>query len=81
MNITVIHDACGNIEAVIASAGDAVSAHMELKPGQLVAQVEMSDLQIDADQVGVNRQLPDIQQNYRIEVEASTSRLTRKPGS
>jgi hypothetical protein len=81
MHLTIIHDTHGNIQAVIAHQGDVPAAHMELKPGQLVAQVNMDDLDVDADQEAVHTHLTNIRQNYKVEVEASTSRLTRKPGS
>ena len=78
MNLTIIHDTLGNIKGIIASPGDAVQAHMDLNPGQVEAQVDIPDLNLDASPEEIHRQLADIRQNYKVKVQAINSRLTRK---
>ncbi len=78
MRITVVHDSRGNISALVASSPDAPPAQMEMKPGQLMTEVEVPEETLSPDSPQLNERLSDLMQNNRVEVQGVKGRLTAK---
>jgi hypothetical protein len=78
MRITVVHDSRGNIVALVASSPDAPPAQMEMKPGQLMTEVEVPEETLSPDSPQLNERLSDLMQNNRVEVQGVKGRLTAK---
>jgi hypothetical protein len=78
MRITVVHDSRGNIAALVASSPDAPPAQMEMKPGQLMTEVEVPEETLSPDSPQLNERLSDLMQNNRVDVQGVKGRLTAK---
>jgi hypothetical protein len=78
MRITVVHDSRGNISALVASSPDAPPAQLEMKPGQLMTEVEAPEETLSPDSPQLNERLSDLMQNNRVEVQGVKGRLTAK---
>ena len=78
MRITVVHDSRGNISALVASSPDAPPAQMEIKPGQLMSEVEAPEETLSLDSPQLNERLSDLMQNNRVDVQDVKGRLTAK---
>ena len=75
MRITVVHNARGDISALVASSPDAPPAQMQVRPGQLVSEIDAPKDIAALDSSRIYEGLSDLAQNYRIEVRG-TSALT-----
>ena len=78
MRITVVHDSRGNISALVASSPDAPPAQIEMKPGQLMTEVEAPEETLSPDSPQLNERLSDLMQNNRVDVQGVKGRLTAK---
>lgn len=76
MKVLAIHDAKGNIDAVIVRPGDAPMG-ATAAPGQMVTEVEVPDVKIDPADPRSYQRLIDMLREFRVEVK-TVARLVKK---
>ena len=81
MPLWAIHDADGNMSALIASPPNSPGAGMGMPPGQRSTEVEAPELTLDfSDPAKVAERLTELRENYRVEGGADNARLVQRSG-
>jgi hypothetical protein len=78
MRLAVTYDVHGNITSLVASPPGSAVAYPEVKPGQRLTEIEAADLLRNLDGKSMHERLADLIQNYRVDIEKTKTRLTKK---
>jgi hypothetical protein len=79
MKVLAIHDAQGNIAAVVVRPGDAPTGAVVV-PGQTVTEVEAPEVHIDPEDPGSYQQLIEMLQEFQVEVKTEGRLVRKAPG-
>jgi hypothetical protein len=80
MRFTVIHDAAGNIFALLIQPPDSPPAGMQLKSGQRITEVDAPDITLDPRDPNLVNDLTQLIANFRVETKTADGLLVRKVG-
>lgn len=79
MRLTVTYDVHGNITGLIASPPESEVGYLAAKPGERMTEIEVPpDLRHSLGSERIHERLADLRQNYRVDLESTKSRLTKK---
>ena len=78
MRFAAVHDAAGNIAALISIPPDSPLAGMRLEPGQRITEVEVPEIPYDLDEASVTNRAIEMIGTFRVETEYVQGTLVKK---
>ncbi len=81
MKVLAIHDAQGNIAALVVGPPSSPPAVVAAEPGQLVTEVEAPEVKVERTDPESYQRLVEVIENFRLELKAPGRLVRKTPGA
>ncbi|CAM5562145.1 hypothetical protein GCM10010343_73020 [Streptomyces avidinii] len=80
MRVLAVHDSAGQIISLVASPEDAPTVSVELRAGEYMHAVDVSELSLDMEESRIYERLAEVAENFRVDApEAAVSEVQLIP--